>query len=62
MIDNECKTEFRFYRNDIYNLIDALRIPAEFTCYNGLRVDAVEAMCIVFKRFAYPCRYADLIP
>ena len=36
-----------------------LRIRAEFTCYNGL---AVEAMCIFLKRFAYPCRYADLIP
>ena len=35
-----------------------LRVPAEFTCYNGLRV---EAICIFFKRFAYPCRYADLI-
>ena len=34
----------------------------EFTCYNGLKVDAVEAMCIFLKRFAYPCRYAELIP
>jgi hypothetical protein len=59
MTDNECKTEFRFYRNDIYNLIDVFRVPAEFTYYNGLKVDAVETMCIFLKRFAYPCRYAD---
>lgn len=25
-------------------------------------VDSVEALCICLKRFAYPCRYADLIP
>ena len=62
MTDDECKTEFRFFRNDIYNLINVLRVPAELTCYNGLKVDAVEAMCIFLKRFAYPCRYADLIP
>ena len=62
MIDDECKTEFRFDRNDIDNLIELLRIPAEFTCYNGLTVDAVEVMCIFLKSLAYPCRYADLIP
>lgn len=62
MTDDECKAEFRFFRNDIYNLINVLRVPAELTCYNGLKVDAVEEMCIFLKRFAYPCRYADLIP
>jgi hypothetical protein len=64
MTDDKCKTdrEFRFYRNDIYNLIDVLCVPAEFTCYNGLKVDVVEEMCIFLKRFAYPFRYAELIP
>ena len=28
MTDDECKTEFRFYQNDIYNLIDVLSISA----------------------------------
>ena len=62
MTDDECKTEFRFYRNDIFNLIDVLRIPPELTCNNGVKVDSVTATCIFLKRFAYPCRYADLIP
>ena len=30
MDDAECKTEFRFYRNNIYNLIDVLQLPPEF--------------------------------
>ena len=62
MTDDECKTEFRFFRNDIYNLINVLRVPAELTCYNGLKDDPVEAMCIFLKRFAYPYRYSELIP
>ena len=33
MTDAECFTEFRFYRNDIYRLVDALAIPNEITCY-----------------------------
>ena len=61
MSDDECKAEFRFYENDIYNLIDVLCVPPEFTCYNGLKVNAIEAMCVFLKRFAYPCRYVDLI-
>ena len=36
MTDDECRTEFRFFRNDIYNLISVIRVPAELTYYNGL--------------------------
>ena len=25
-------------------------------------VDSVEALCVCLKCFAYPCRYADLVP
>ncbi len=25
-------------------------------------VDSVKALCVCLKRFAYPCRYADLVP
>lgn len=62
MSDDECKTEFRFLRNDIYRLKDAMNFPDTFKCYNGLKFDAMEGLCIFLKRFAYPCRYLDLIP
>lgn len=62
MTDDECKTEFRFYRNDIYNLADIMALPDRYTCYNGVKVDKMEAFCIFLKRFAYPCRYVDMIP
>ena len=29
--------------------------------YNNVRVDDVEALCAVLKRFAYPCRFIDMI-
>ena len=62
MPDDECKVEFRFLRNDIYKLIDVMSFPDAFTCHNGLKFDAVEVICIFLKRFAYPCRYLDMIP
>lgn len=62
MTDDMCKTEFRFFKNDIYNLIEVLNLPDEIICYNGLNVNVVEAVCVLLKRFAYPCRYVDLIP
>ena len=54
----ECKAEFRFFRSDIYALADALRSPDEIVTYNGL----VPALCILLKRFAYPCRFEDMVP
>ena len=62
LTDVECKTEFRFHKQDIYNLADVLNIPDEITCYNGIKVASIEALCIFLKRFAYPCRYSDMIP
>ena len=62
MTDDECKTEFRFYKNDIYNLAEVFTLPDRIVCYNGVNVDMVEALCIFLKRFAYPCRYVDMIP
>ena len=62
LCDDECQTNFRFYRNDIYRLTEVLDLPDEIQCYNGLLVDKVEAMAMYLKRFAYPCRYADMVP
>ena len=60
--DDECKAEFRFLKNDIYTLYDVLDIPDEIVCYNGFKVNGIDALCMFLKRFAYPCRYLDMIP
>ena len=60
--DDECKNNFRFYRNDIYHLHEVMQLPLEVSCNNGVQVDGIEALCIFLMRFAYPCRFADLVP
>ena len=60
--DNEGRTYFRFYKSDINLLIENLQIPVEITCYNGSVFSGLEAFCVLFKCFSYPCRYADVIP
>ena len=62
LTDDECVTEFRFLKNDIYRLASVLHIPDEVICSNGLKVKGIEALCVFLKRFAYPCRYSDLFP
>ena len=62
MREDECEVEFRFKKGDIFRLAAALHLPEVFRCQNGVVVDTVEGLCIAVKRFAYPCRYADLIP
>ena len=62
MTDEECLVEFRFSKTEIYDLVGTFRLPEVLNCYNGWVVDAVEALCIVLKRYAYPSRYTDLVP
>ena len=33
----------------------------EINTYNGLAVATVPALCMYLKRYAYPCRYGDLV-
>ena len=60
--DDECRASFRFLKNDIYYLKEKLDIPDELICYNRLTVPGDEALCILLKRYAYPCRLGDMIP
>ena len=62
MLDDECRSEFRFCKNDIPRLARALRLPTKFVCPNGTTASSIEGLCILLRRFAYPCRYSDLIP
>ena len=57
MTNNECKSEFRFEKRDMFNLKDVLHFPEEIFTYNRQKVDTTEAICIFLKRVAYPYRY-----
>lgn len=60
--DDKCKSEFRFLKHDIYNLLDVLDLPDKITCRNRFYVYSDEALCLLLRRFAFPCRYEDLVP
>eukprot|EP00794_Sanderia_malayensis_P001370 gene1370-biopygen1120 len=62
MEDHKCEVELRFSKEEIYTLAETFELPDRIKCYNGTVVNSVEALCICLKRFAYPCRYVDLIP
>ena len=62
MDDSECLAEFRFHKNDVPILLEALQLPQFFSCHQRTTCDGIEALCITLRRFAYPCRYSDLIP
>ena len=49
MTDDECKTECRFYKNDIYNLADVLTLPDRIICYNDVNGDSVEQFALFLK-------------
>ena len=60
MVAITCTNDMR--KNDVLALHRALRCPELLTCYNGVVVDSVEALCICLRRLAFPCRYGDLVP
>ena len=59
--DDECLSEFRFYKNDLPLLAEVLGIPEVVECYQRSICSGLEALCIFLKRHSYPCRYSDMI-
>ena len=36
-------------------------LPEEMKCYNGVKVDGIEALRIYLNRFAYLSQYSDIM-
>ena len=62
MDDSECLAEYRFHKNEVPVLFRGLELPQSFKCHQGTICYGLEALRITPRRFAYPCRYSDLIP
>jgi hypothetical protein len=60
MTNDECKADFRVSLEDLPLLAEALRIPDRFVCPNRTVATGMEGLCVVLRRFVYPCRYTDM--
>ena len=60
--ETECDEMFRFSKEDIPRLAEALRLPYKFTGYQGITCYSIEGFCLLLRRLAYPCRSVDPIP
>lgn len=58
----QCRSLFRFDREDIARLRQALRIPDKVICSNRTTAKGTDALCMLLRRLAYPCRLEDLEP
>ena len=59
--DEECRAELRFCKRDLPLLKQLLGVPKKICCRQGTTCSGEEALCILLKRFAYPCRYTDMV-
>ena len=61
MIDEEqCFIDFRFAKNNLNILLDVLNVPERIVTVQGTVCSGLEALCILLKRLAFPCRYSDM--
>ncbi|XP_070556688.1 uncharacterized protein [Ptychodera flava] len=59
--DDECLEFFRFAKNDLIRLHDALSLPEKIIGYNGTTATSMEALLILLRRLSYPNRWCDLV-
>ena len=52
---------FRFTSEQLYYLVDALRIPAVMFTPERDKYYAIEGICIVLRRMVFPVRYMDMV-
>ena len=58
----ECRANFRVEKHHIPLVEDVLQIPQYFVCDQGTVCEGTEGLCMILKRYSFPCRYSDMIP
>ena len=53
---------FRFRKEDMRRLLQALNIPDQYICEQGTKASGMEALMITLRRLSYPNRWTDLVP
>ena len=57
----ECLAELRVQKQDIPVLANVLQLPMNIHCPQRIICDRIEGLCMLLRRFSYPCRYLDMI-
>ena len=57
-----CQTELRFSMGDLVELKNVLHLPDKIITEQRTICSAMEGLCILLKRLAFPCRYTDMVP
>ena len=52
---------FRFRKNDMFRLHNALSLPEKYVCSQGTVATGMEALMILLRRLFYPNRVSDLV-
>jgi len=58
--DTRCRTEFRFAKNDLQELLFVFGIPEKISTIQRTTCSGMEGLCILLKKLAYPCRFSDI--
>lgn len=53
---------FRFQKQDMDRLLEALQIPDSYTSHQGSVFTGMESLMILLRRLSYPNRWCDLVP
>ena len=53
---------FGVKKQDLETLTEALKIPESFYRQQRSKIDGMEGLCMLLRRFVYPCRYSDMVP
>ncbi|CAH3188639.1 unnamed protein product, partial [Porites evermanni] len=57
----QCEEMFRFGKDDILHLCEALELPEFYTGHQGSVFTGIEALMVMLRRLAYPNRLCDLV-
>ena len=60
--EEQCLTEFRVTKNNLYRLADVLQIPMKITCCERTVASNIVVICIILKRLVCLCRFTHLFP
>ena len=52
--DDECKTDLRFYRSDVYRQANVSNIPEQIKAPNRSTFDGIKALCVFFEALLLP--------